>query len=84
MLVANITTRDSVIQQAATLDRLSRLGDHSALGKLERVMDSRRVDGEACLEQNEVVFRENRVDNMVLPGLTAEDLKAESDKCCMR
>jgi len=55
-----------------------------ALGKLERVMDSRRVDGEACLEQYEVVFRENRVDNMVLPGLTAEDLKAESDKCCMR
>ena len=44
-------------------------------------MDSRRVDGEACLEQYEVVFRENRVDNMVLPGLTAEDLKAESDKC---
>jgi hypothetical protein len=36
------------------------------------------------LEHYEAAFRENRVDNTVLPGLTAEDLKAESNKCCMR
>ena len=27
---------------------------------------------------------ENRIDNTVLPSLAAEDLKAESDRCCMR
>jgi len=32
----------------------------------------------------EAAFRENKIDNTVLPGLTVEDLKAKSDKCCMR
>jgi SAM domain (Sterile alpha motif) len=36
------------------------------------------------LEHCEAAFRETRIDNTVLPGLTAKDLKAESDKCCMR
>jgi len=35
------------------------------------------------LEQYEAAFRENDIDDTVLP-LTAEDLKAESDRCCMR
>ena len=36
------------------------------------------------LGKYEAAFRENRIDNTVLPSLAAEDLKAESDKCCMR
>jgi hypothetical protein len=27
---------------------------------------------------------ENRIGHTVLPSLAAEDLKAESDRCCMR
>ena len=56
------------------LDRLSRLGDHSAL-----LMDVGGVPWRLALEQYE-----NRIDNTVLPSLAAEDLKAESDRCCMR
>jgi hypothetical protein len=33
------------------------------------------------LEQYEAAFRENRIDDTVLP---TEDLKAESDRCFMR
>jgi hypothetical protein len=36
------------------------------------------------LEQYEVAFRENEIDDTVPPSLTAEGLKAESDRCCMR
>jgi hypothetical protein len=37
------------------------------------------------LEHYEAAFLENKIDNRVLlPGLTVEDLKAKSDKCCMR
>jgi hypothetical protein len=74
----------SVISTNNNLDRLSRLGDHSALGKLERVMDVGGWLWRLALEHEEAVFRENRIDNTVLPGLAAEDLKVESDRCCMR
>ena len=36
------------------------------------------------LEKYEATFRENEIDDTVLPSLAAEDLKAESDKCSMR
>ena len=64
---------------SATLDRLARLGDHAA-----RSEPGRRWSAAAAgLEHYEVAIRENKIDT-VLPGLTAEDLKAESDKCCIR
>src|SRR4051794_15082259 len=58
------------------LDRLCTLGDHAAIAELDfPVMDLgewlRRLD----LEQYEPVFRENKIDDAVLPNLTAEDLK---------
>ena len=33
------------------------------------------------LEQSEAAFRENEIDDTVLPSLTAVGLKAESDRC---
>ena len=33
------------------------------------------------LDQYEAAFRENKIDDTVLPSLTAEGLKAESDRC---
>ena len=47
-------------------------------------MDVGGVPWRLALEQYEAVFRENRIDNTVLPNLAAQDLKAESNKCCMR
>jgi hypothetical protein len=43
-------------------------------------MDVRGWPWRLALEQYEAVFRENRIDNTVLPSLAAEDLKAESDR----
>ena len=47
-------------------------------------MDVGGWTGRLALEQYEAIVREKRIDNTVLPGLTVEDLKAKSDKCCMR
>ena len=66
-----------------SLDRQSPLGDHAAFGTRGATDLGDRLR-QLGLEHCEAAFRENEIDNTVLPGLTAEDLRAESDKCCMR
>ena len=57
------------------LDRLSRLRDHAALGELVRPMEVGVWLRRLGLEEYEAAFRENNVDDTILPSLTTEDLK---------
>src|SRR5262252_4392760 len=57
------------------LDRLSRRRDHPIVSSQGRAMDVGVWLRRLGLEQYEVAFRENRIDDTVLPSLTAEDLK---------
>jgi hypothetical protein len=57
--------------------------DHAAFGTRGAAMDLGGRLRQLGLEHYEAAFRENEIDNTVLPGLTVEDLKAESDRCCM-
>src|SRR6201993_5370294 len=60
----------------ATLDRLSRLRDHAARGEPGvPLMDVGGWLRRLGLDQYEAAFRENKIDDTVLPSLTAEDLK---------
>src|SRR5215471_17614911 len=57
------------------LDRLSRLGDHIGCAHRGAAMDVGGWLRRLGLEHYEAAFRENRIDDTVLPSLTAEDLK---------
>src|SRR5262252_9364630 len=57
------------------LDRLSRRRDHPIVSSQGRAMDVGVWLRRLGLEQYEAAFRENRIDDTVLPSLTAEDLK---------
>src|SRR6201993_1458012 len=60
----------------ATLDRLSRLRDHAARGEPGvPLMDVGGWLRRLGLEQYEAAFRENKIDDTILPSLTTEDLK---------
>ena len=60
----------------ARLDRLSPLADHGSVGRTRgAVMDVGGWLRRLGLEQYEASFRENEIDDTVLPSLTAEDLK---------
>jgi len=63
-------------QTVILLDRPSRLGDHAAVGELgAAAMDVGGWLRRLGLEQYEAAFHENKIDDTVLPSLTAEDLK---------
>jgi predicted ATPase/class 3 adenylate cyclase len=57
------------------LDRQSHLGDHLALLEPGRAMDVGDWLRRLGLERYNAAFRENEIDDTVLPSLTAEDLK---------
>src|SRR5215210_77480 len=57
------------------IDRLSRLEDHAAITNWGAVMDLGGWLRRLGLEQYEAAFRDNEIDDTVLPNLTAEDLK---------
>src|SRR5215471_6426806 len=57
------------------LDRLSRLGDHIGCAHRGAAMDVGDWLRRLGLEHYEAAFRENKIDDTVLPSLTAEDLK---------
>ena len=64
------------IRKSRTLDSLSRLGDHVTLDEPGAPSWTSEVGcGALGLEQYEAAFRENKIDDTVLPSLTAEDLK---------
>jgi len=68
-----------VPQPVIPLDRLFRLGDHAV--PRGTAMDLGGWLRRLGLEQYEAAFRENEIDDTVLPSLTAVGLKAESDRC---
>ena len=57
------------------LDRLSHRGDYASAGERGAAMDVGGWLRRLGLEQYEATFRENEIDDTVLPSLTAEDLK---------
>src|SRR5499427_1113183 len=58
-----------------SLDRQSPPGDHAAVGTRGGAMDLGGWLRQLGLEHYEAAFRENKIDDTVLPSLTAEDLK---------
>src|SRR5262245_47633065 len=56
-------------------DRQSPPGDHAAVGTRGGAMDLGGWLRQLGLEHYEAAFRENKIDDTVLPSLTAEDLK---------
>ena len=61
---------------SASLDRLSRLGDHVALARTGAPPWTSEVGcGGLASNRYEAAFRENEISETVLPSLTAEDLK---------
>jgi class 3 adenylate cyclase len=61
--------------QGSALDRLLRPNDHCTRGSIARDMDLGGGLRSLGLERYEAPFRENEIDEAVLPNLTAEDLK---------
>jgi hypothetical protein len=61
--------------KGGTLDRLSHLADDAAPGEHGAFMDVGDWLRRLGLEQYEAAFRENKIDDKVLPSLTTEDLK---------
>ena len=57
------------------LDRLSPLVDHASVGEQGAATDVGGWLRRLGLEQYEASFRENKIDDTVLPRLTAKDLK---------
>ena len=74
-----IKVKHSRPQPVIPLDRLFRLGDHAV--PRGTAMDLGGWLRRLGLEQYEAAFRENEIDDTVLPSLTAVGLKAESDRC---
>src|SRR5215831_14725621 len=65
----------SITGHRHSLDRQSPLGDHAAVGTRGAAMNVGGWLRQLGLEHYEAAFRENKIDDTVLPSLTAEDLK---------
>src|SRR5215471_384715 len=62
----------SITDHRHSLDRQSPLGDHAAFGTRGAAMDLVGRLRQLGLDHFEAAFRENKIDNTVLPGMTAE------------